>query len=165
MRILILTLSIMTLSNQTILAAKSNIETSIIINASTNEVWRILMDFESYPSWNPFIKKISGDAQKRGRLKVLLSKANGGTMQFKPRVQAVQKAHFFQWLGHLLIPGLFDGTHYFRLEAMPNNKTRFVHGETFKGILAKWFIKKHGVDTQQGFKDMNEALKNRAENL
>ena len=34
------------------------IKTSIHINATKEKVWEILMDFEKYPEWNPFIKSI-----------------------------------------------------------------------------------------------------------
>jgi hypothetical protein len=36
------------------------IKTEIPIGAPASAVWSILMDFERYPEWNPFIKKISG---------------------------------------------------------------------------------------------------------
>ncbi|MDR7016726.1 hypothetical protein [Acinetobacter sp. 3657] len=34
------------------------INTEIIINGSSEEVWNTLMDFEAYPEWNPFIINI-----------------------------------------------------------------------------------------------------------
>jgi uncharacterized protein YndB with AHSA1/START domain len=32
------------------------IRTEILINAQAYKVWKALTDFNSYPSWNPFIK-------------------------------------------------------------------------------------------------------------
>ena len=40
------------------------IETKIRINASPKQVWDVLIDFERYPEWNPFIKSIKGIAIK-----------------------------------------------------------------------------------------------------
>jgi len=37
------------------------IETEIIINTTPERVWEILIDFENYPNWNPFIRAIVGD--------------------------------------------------------------------------------------------------------
>ena len=32
-------------------------------------MWQVLTDFENYPSWNPFIKKITGkQLKKRGQI-------------------------------------------------------------------------------------------------
>jgi hypothetical protein len=62
----------------------------------------------------------------------------------------------------LLLDGLFDGEHYFRVEALSAHSTRFVHGEHFSGILIglmSGLLKK----TDRGFALMNEALKKRAE--
>jgi uncharacterized protein YndB with AHSA1/START domain len=39
---------------------EKEIVTEIEINAPPSRVWQILTDFEKYPTWNPFIKKISG---------------------------------------------------------------------------------------------------------
>ncbi len=33
-----------------------SLKTSITIEAAPSVVWDILMDFEAYPDWNPFIK-------------------------------------------------------------------------------------------------------------
>ena len=38
------------------------LKTTIEINASPAKVWEVLLDFEKYPDWNPFIKNIRGNA-------------------------------------------------------------------------------------------------------
>jgi hypothetical protein len=38
-------------------------------------------------------------------------------------------------LGHLLVPGIFDGEHYFLLEPIGQNRTRLTHSEKFSGLL------------------------------
>ena len=34
--------------------------TEIEINATPDKVWDVLMDFDSYPEWNPFMQSASG---------------------------------------------------------------------------------------------------------
>ena len=51
------------------------------------------------------------------------------------------------------------------MEEINEKQVKFVHGEQFTGILAKPFLKKLAVPTQQGFMEMNKALKDRAEYL
>jgi hypothetical protein len=60
-----------------------------------------------------------------------------------------------------LIGGLFDGEHYFLMKPMTSG-TEFSHGEQFSGILVPFFSSTLAA-TEQGFRDMNERLKQRAE--
>ncbi|MCG8697794.1 MAG: SRPBCC domain-containing protein, partial [Bacteroidales bacterium] len=69
------------------------------------------------------------------------------------------------WLGHLFIPGLFDGLHYFKIEEVETNKVILEQGESFKGILAGMMMKSIGEQTRKGFVAMNNALKERVETL
>jgi hypothetical protein len=54
-------------------------------------------------------------------------------MTFKPKVLKAD-GNELRWKGRLLIPGLFDGEHYFRMHAHAGG-TQFVHGEIFSGLL------------------------------
>ena len=86
-------------------------------------------------------------------------------MKFKPIVQLVEPEKAFRWLGHLFIPGLFDGEHIFELEPAGKNTTRFIQREKFNGILVRIFRKSLDTDIKSGFIAMNEALKREAENV
>jgi hypothetical protein len=68
-----------------------------------------------------------------------------------------------RWIGHLLIPGLFDGEHIFTIEPLGANRVRFVQREIFSGLLVPLFAKGLDTDTQRGFGEMNQALKAQAE--
>jgi len=50
--------------------AEHRIETNIEINAPVGRVWALLTDFAGMPSWNPFIKSISGNLAQGARLSV-----------------------------------------------------------------------------------------------
>ncbi len=82
-------------------------------------------------------------------------------MTFRPRVLAATPGRELRWLGRLLIPGLFDGDHSFVIEPTGPSSCRLVQGETFRGLLVAMFRK--GLDaTAEGFNQMNQALKERA---
>ena len=49
-----------------------SIETSIAIAAPRLRVWSVLMDFPSYPDWNPFIRSIKGKPQVGETLEVVI---------------------------------------------------------------------------------------------
>ena len=83
-------------------------------------------------------------------------------MQFKPTVLAANRERELRWLGRLLVPGIFDGEHYFLLEPIGSDRTRLTQGEKFSGILVGLFGGTLSA-TEDGFKAMNVALKRRAE--
>ncbi len=141
--------------------AEQRIETTIDINAPPRVVWSLLTDFAAMPSWNPFIKSISGDLRTGSRLSVHIAPPGKAGMRFRPAVIAVRPERELRWLGHLLVSGLFDGEHYFLLE--PTEKgVRFTHGERFSGILVG-LMRGMLATTEDGFRAMNMALKERAE--
>ncbi|WP_035985905.1 SRPBCC domain-containing protein [Leptolyngbya sp. KIOST-1] len=137
--------------------------TSIDIEASPQTVWQILTDFSAYGQWNPFIRSISGAAVQGSRLEAQIQPPGGQGMTFKPTVLVAEPEKEFRWLGRLLIPGLFDGEHRFQIEPLGDNRVRFIHGETFSGLLVPLLAKSLDTDVRTGFEAMNQALKARAE--
>lgn len=140
-----------------------SIETSIEIQAPPATVWRVLTDFAGYPAWNPFIPSIEGEARTGARLRVRIAPPGRSPMTFRPTVLAAEPARELRWLGHLLIPGLFDGEHAFRLEARGPAACLLHHSERFSGLLLPLFGPGMLEATRQGFEAMNAALKRRAE--
>lgn len=140
------------------------ITTEIIINAPKEKVWNILTDFEKYPQWNPFIISVKGKAVQGERL-VNTLRTGSKTMVFKPKVLSVVPFQYFDWLGSLGIKGLFDGHHYFAIEELSPSQVNVNHGEVFSGLLSGAILKKIGNDTRNNFICMNQALKERAEQL
>ncbi|NHF61158.1 SRPBCC domain-containing protein [Flavobacteriaceae bacterium TP-CH-4] len=134
------------------------IQTSIIIRATPRKVWDHLLDFESYPAWNPFITSIVGKAEKGHRIKVYIS-----GMSFKPMVLESKTAKELRWRGSLWFKGLFDGEHVFKIQQVSDIEVVFNHSERFEGILVPLFRKKLLIDTKMGFHAMNSALKNLCE--
>ena len=135
---------------------------SVEIDASRERVWEVLTDFGSYPEWNPFIRSIRGRPARGSKLEVRIEPPGGRGMTFKPTVLEAQPGQELRWLGRLLMPGLFDGEHSFRIEPVDDGRVRFVQAERFGGALVALFGKQLDK-TRQGFEAMNKALKRRAE--
>jgi uncharacterized protein YndB with AHSA1/START domain len=62
------------------------LHSEIEINAPAERVWEVLTDFASYPKWNPFITRISGEPTTGERLEVRIEPPGGRAMTFKPTV-------------------------------------------------------------------------------
>jgi hypothetical protein len=58
---------------------------------------------------------------------------------------------------------VFDGEHVFELEPLDTGGTRFVHRESFRGILVPPLAKTLDTKTRRGFEAMNQALKDEVE--
>lgn len=141
------------------------IKAEILINSTPQKVWNVLLDFNNYPSWNPFIQSVHGRFQLGKRIKILLKhpgKNSGVWVKSKINVLEVQKE--LRWMGRLFIPGLFDGEHSFEVIPNENGTTTFRQSERFKGLLVPFFPDMDG-NTIIGFQQMNEKLKERVEKV
>jgi len=140
-----------------------SVETKIEIQASAERVWKLLTEFTSYPRWNPFVRSIEGELIVGQNLSVFIQPPGSSGMRFRPTLLALAPTRELRWKGKLLLPGLFDGEHYFKLEAAPSGGVLFHQGEKFTGLLVPLFRKSLDGATKQGFIAMNEALKREAE--
>ena len=136
------------------------ISTTIDIAAEPERVWAVLTDFEKHPEWNPFIRSISGPLEVGGRLSVHICPPGQKGMTFRPKVLAAEPARELRWKGTVIIPGIFDGEHVFRLEPH-NGGTRLHHGETFSGLIPALMSPASLAPIEAGFRSMNEALARR----
>jgi hypothetical protein len=144
---------------------EKEIVTGIEINAPPSRVWWVLTDFEKYPTWNPFIKKISGIPARNEKLEVHMHDPRGGTMVFTPDVLVAEKDRELRWLGRSE-GDAFNGEHRFLIDPIENNnnnKVRFTQSEKFTGSIVASLEGWLDTIVKQNFEDMNRALKQRAE--
>jgi hypothetical protein len=140
---------------------RKELYTGIDIDAPPERLWQVLMDFESFPQWNPFIREIRGNPKEGEKLKVILKRMKGKDMTINPTVMKSIPNQEFRWLGK--IPG-FSGEHIFEIK--PNEKgVRFVQREVFTGFLVPFIGKKIVRDTRPSFERMNHALKHKVEEV
>ena len=137
------------------------ISASIDIAAAPERVWAVLADLHAYPEWNPFIRSASGQLAVGARLTLRMVPTGGRAMTFRPTVLAARPGGLLRWIGRLVVPGIFDGTHQFALEDLGGH-TRLTQSETFRGALV-WFTAKSITKTESDFRALNEALKQRVE--
>ena len=166
--VLLLFLIIAILGAAALVAANTSItqrtlQAEIVINASAANLWKVLIDFDAYPQWNPFIRQVTGKAEPGEKLTMQMHMGNR-TMTIRPTVLFVQPQRELRWLGHLFIPGVFDGEHSFVIEPLGEREVRFIQSEEFNGLLIP-FSKSLLDETEQNFNEMNRALKERVEQI
>lgn len=138
-----------------------SISATVDIAAAPEQVWDVLADLAAYPEWNPFIRSASGRLAEGSRLTLRLFPPDGRAMTFRPTVLAAQPGKLLRWVGRLIVPGIFDGTHQFALEDL-GGRTRLTQSETFTGLLVP-LTGKTLARTEAGFRALNQALKERVE--
>jgi hypothetical protein len=133
----------------------------IDIAATPQQVWAVLADLDAYQDWNPFIRSASGQLTVGSALTLRMVPAHGRAFTMRPRLLAVQPGALLRWIGRLIVPGIFDGTHQFALEDLGGH-TRLTQSETFRGVLTL-FTGKTITNTESDFGALNQALKQRVE--
>lgn len=138
------------------------IRTEVEIDAPVEHVWKVLTAFQDFEEWNPFIVHAEGEPRLGERLAVTIRPPGRKGMTFRPMVVAYEPNRELRWLGRLGIPGIFDGEHAHQVEALSGGRTRYVQRERFRGILVP-FVGGILRATEEGFRQMSDALKERAE--
>jgi hypothetical protein len=137
------------------------VDTTITIDAPPETVWEMIVAFDQYDEWNPFILDGEGTAAVGNQLRLEIRPPGDKAMTHHPIVQVADPGRHLQWLGTLKSPKLFAARHEFLLE--PDGEgTRLRHREYFSGVLVL-FLKKTLQRTEEGFHALNRALKERAE--
>ena len=136
------------------------IVTNIEILGSPSQVWHALIDFPSYPQWNPAIRSIEGKAASGQNLRVVF-KPEGSfvNMKFWVVISSFIAEQELRWIGRLLFPALFAGDHYFLIQPLSQNRTKLIHGERFSGLFKPIFWYLLAKRNKAAFIDMNQALK------
>jgi len=137
------------------------IDTSIDINVPPERVWDVLVDFPRWEEWNPFIPAIDGDLEVGARLRLTVAPPGMKPMEFTPRVFAVRPGKEIIWGGSFLL-FVYRGDHAIWIEPLPNGGTRFRQRERFMGPMVLLMGRMFGP-TEQGYHQMNDALRYRAE--
>jgi len=133
------------------------------VQASPEAVWRVLMDFDSYPAWNPQIVHISGRKELGAVIELRLSMPGRPSMDLKARLTDFEPPRLLTWQGHVLAPWLFSGNRVFAIEPHGSGGVMLTHSEDISGLLSPLFALAMGKTTRASHNALNSALKQRCE--
>lgn len=136
------------------------IRSEIEVMAPADRVWGVLVDFQNYSAWNPFIYEISGEAMLGEKLRISLRTPSGKERSYEPVITKLESGRELRWVGK---NALLMGEHIFSLESLKSGSTLLVQREIFKGFLSGFFGDDTHKDIAGGFEQMNQAVKRRAE--
>lgn len=126
-----------------------------IINASAPEVFKTLMNLESYPKFDPNCIKIEGEMMEEGLLKIR-SKLSPNRI-FKVRITTLKPHEKMVWESGLPF-NLFKGVRTFTVMPKDDQTSEFEMAEVFSGPLLALFAKAI-PDMTPAFLDFAKGLK------
>ncbi len=107
------------------------IYTDIIINGTTEQVWSVLTDTESYENWAAFLIGIKG-AIKNGETITTVFRLNPE----KEKLTSIEHTIAVEWGSEFYWtergPGGIVDNHHFRVEPVSNGKSRFIQTDEIK---------------------------------
>jgi hypothetical protein len=133
------------------------------IHASAERVWQLLTDFASFPTWNPFLQRVSGEAVAGQQLEVTVQPTRSHATTSRPMVLLAEANRELRWRGRFLMPGLLDIEHIFTLLPLAGERVRFTQRQIHTGLFSSLPASRRHATIRRGFRAMNEALKQRAE--
>ena len=113
--------------------------TKIEIRSGKEKVWKVLTDFDDYPSWNPLVSRLTGDISEGGTIDTTITPLNN---TFSAKLLSLKEYKELIWKGKRIAGFLLAGEHYFRLIEKGPQQTTLEHGEYFTGILSGFISKK-----------------------
>jgi hypothetical protein len=142
----------------------ADILTTIEIDAPPERVWQVLSETTAYDEWNPFITRVRGALSPGGRLDFMVPLGRRD-FPIDATILTVEENKEIRWRGprSAVLGKVFSGEHYFQLEPLPNGRTRFIHGETFRGVVPDLLWSRLEPWLLPLYNSMNEAMKRRAE--
>ena len=139
--------------------------TDFEIDASDEQVWAVLVDFEQYADWNLSLPSISGDLREGSTVSLTLGLPGRPNLNVKAQLREVTANRRLTWCGHLGADRLFTGYREFAIEPLAERKVRVTHVEDLQGWIAPVFEALMGRSVQRHHDTFNESLKSRAEAL
>lgn len=145
-------------------ARSHEIYSEIVINGTPEQVWEVLMDFDAYPSWNPFLLAVKGEPQVGGTLVESLNLiGRHNPIRMKATVTERDEHFRFGWKGHVISDKFGMGRHELKILPLDDGHVLFVQHEIFTGFGASLIFGLIRKIAEPQFNAMNRALKARVE--
>jgi hypothetical protein len=140
------------------------IEHRIGIQAPAEVIWEVIADLKSWADWNPLYPRAAGEIRLGGTLSLTLQVPGQKPREIAPVVLDWTPNELLHWRLTLL-GGLVKTTRFLEIEKLAEESCIVSNGEIFGGLVGPTAAKRMGQSIYRGFREMNEALKARAELL
>ena len=137
--------------------------TTFAVDASADQVWAVLSDFDAWSEWNPSVPRIHGECQAGSKLHLTLAMPGRPSARVSAVVTSAVPNRSLHWRGNVGGDRIFAGTREFDIAAQPDGTVVVTHVEDVSGLLFPIFKAVMGDAIQKHHDNLNVALKERAE--
>ncbi len=144
--------------------AKRDVYTQIEIEATKQQVWDVLTDFDRMPEWSSSFQGMKGEFREGGKatsyFKPLMGKKN---MEFEHTIIDFKEGESFGWSDPFML-GMKDH-HVYKLESMDNGNTLFIQTDGVEGGATPFMGKLVTNNMEKMYSKFNQELKDRVESM
>lgn len=139
---------------------------TVEIAAPAAFVWDVLVDYPSYPEWNPYTIAVQSSLEIGDRIDLTLPNPDGsdGTMLNREYIRVVDPPHHLRYDTGEEYPGLLGVRDQYVTE-LGSDRCSYHTTDTLSGELADLVMEMNGDWIKAGFDSVATALKARAERL
>ena len=139
---------------------------TVEIDAPAAFVWDVLVDYASYPEWNPYTIAVETTLEIGDRIDLTLPNPDGsaGTMLNREFIRIVDPPHHLRYDTGEEYPGLLGCRDQYVTE-LGSDRCSYHTTDTLSGELADLVMETNGAWIKAGFDSVATALKTRAEQL
>ena len=143
---------------------ESHVFTEIEIDATADQVWAVLTDFEKLPEWSSSFQGVN-KPMALGEVSTAYFKnpITGGMMEFTHEVIVYEEGRAFGWSGDAML-GRQDH-HIFRIEELPDGRAKFKQEDGLNGKKSNFLIRMVEAQIGKAYDKFNHELKARVESL
>jgi uncharacterized protein YndB with AHSA1/START domain len=135
----------------------------IEIRAPIERVWKILVDFEGYPKWNPFTPRVESTLEIGAPIVLHVRMREGRELVRVEHISAVAEPTRLCWGMCAISPRLLAAERCQILTPLDVDRTHYRSVDTIRGLLAPLVERFYGRDLDRGFGAVASALKEYAE--
>ncbi len=137
------------------------IYSEVEIKATPERVWDVITDFDSFPDWNPFLRRVDGELKAGGQIEIEVRAGSGRSSKMQPTVVKSERPSEIRWNVRQSF-GLFNREHVINIRSIGEERAQVIQRGLFSGILVP-FMGSAIDETREGCVAMNEALRARVE--
>lgn len=111
-----------------------DIKREVKINASPEQLWELLTDFNRWNEWNSTIKESSGHSSEGSVLNITINGNGQRDSNYHPIVIESKKPEIFRWRANMISDFVFRNDRVFEIQVI-DGVTHFTHKEEFSGLM------------------------------
>ncbi len=139
-------------------------QTTFAVAASSDRVWEVISDFDSWSEWNPSVPSIRGDLEVGNTCAVKLVMPGRPSVKVKVTLTDVDPGRRFAWHGNIVHDRFFAGDRSLEIEPQADGTVLVTHTEEVTGAFFPVFkMLMGGAAIQAHHDNLNTGLKQRAE--